>query len=1088
MGLEAKGQFYYGLRQTFGKNRVQYNEFDWVFYRFDRFDIYFYRGNDDLASQVARMTDENLPKIESFFDAALDERVQILVFNNLSDLKQSNVNSNNDEDYNTGGVTRISGRRLFVYFDGDMLHLEQQLRSGLAEVVMSNLIYGSFTQSIKNSTLLNLPEWYTEGLISFVGKPYSVELDTRLRDGILTERYKKINSLTQQDARFAGHSFWYYISQTYGSSVIKNIVYMSIVNRNIESGFSYILGKNIKEVTEGWWNFYEEMYKNPDGATEADEEEDDEFRKVPKGYVITRMETSPDGRYLVYVCQKFSEYKVYLYDLERGKKKRILKGGYKIAQNTDYSYPLLAWHPNSNILSMITEEKGFIFLNYYNLEKKELEKKKFFKFDKILSYRYNSDGKKFLMSAVKDGQSDIFIYTILNTKVEQLTNDSYNDLYPIFIQNDKRVVFSSNRVTDTVIKKEEANRFIRKSHDLFSMAAAEPKEDTTVIWRLTNTPNIDELNAENHEKGYFSFLTNRGGIQNSNIIKIDSSIAYIDTSTHYEYSFKEYVLTNSDRNILDMSVNPERDKTYSLVFKDRRYRILESEFKSGADLQLEPIRKPAAQSGTGEDGNKREKAFSSTREGNASLYYPGLKPEDYEVNIDDYRFENEEDIRKSGKKEKPEAKPVPVESLPQTVTQVGKPAEEEELIIPPKRNYFLSFYQDDFAVKFDNIFDNPQYQAFTGFVSSDLLNAGFNMQFKAGVMDLMHNYRIIGGVRTNFQPLSGTSLTPNAEFYVALVDYKNRLDKEYVYSRRSRVLFLAFNNYQRVITHEPTFKVSWPLSPVAAFRGSVGYRIDQTVKLSTDLSSADDPNIYQDYAVIRASYVYDNTRKLGLNLYAGLRYKIFTEYYHNLKTRPSGLHTAGIDLRHYTVLYRNLIWANRFAFGTSFGPEKLIYIMGGVDNSFSPRFEPTTPIATENNYIFQTLVTNMRGLFQNVRNGNSFALINSELRWPIFSFLSSRPIKSDFFKNFQIIGFGDVGTAWNGLSPYSRENAINNRTIDYGNLRIELDSQKEPIVGGIGVGARTRLFGYFVRFDAAWGIEDNIILSPLYTVSLSTDF
>ena len=193
-------------------------------------------------------------------------------------------------------------------------------------------------------------------------------------------------------------------------------------------------------------------------------------------------------------------------------------------------------------------------------------------------------------------------------------------------------------------------------------------------------------------------------------------------------------------------------------------------------------------------------------------------------------------------------------------------------------------------------------------------------------------------------------------------------------------------------------------------------------------------------------------------------------------------------IRKYIVIHRNLIWANRFAAGVSFGPQKLIYIMGGTDNAFNPKFEPTTPFATENNYIFQTLVTNMRGFYQNVRNGDKFAVINTELRWPIFSYFARNPIRSDFIKNFQIIGFTDVGTAWNGPSPYSEENVINTRTITRGDLQVVLDSQKEPIVAGVGFGLRSRLFGYFIRADWAWGIEDGIVLPREFYISLATDF
>ncbi len=1078
-------QFYYGLRQEFGKNRLQYTQFDWVFYRFERYDIYFYRGNDKLAAQVARFTDTELPRLESILDAPLDDRVQILVFNNLSDLKQSNVNSSSEEDYNTGGVTRISGRRLFLYFNGDYTDLNRQLRSGLTEVILSNLIYGKFTESIKNSTLLNLPEWYTEGLISYMGEPWNVEVDTKVRDGFLSGRYKRFNSLTGEDAVYAGHSMWYYLVQTYGRTVLKNVVYMAIVNRNIESGFLYVLGKDLDQINQGWVEFYEERYEKYKLEKEAEtgEEPLKQLLKAKKNHELIRLSGSPDGKYIAYVDQVFSEYKLYLYDVERERKKRILKEGYKIAQNSDKSYPILAWHPNSKILTFFTEEKGFTYINFYNLEKKELEKKPFFKFDKILSFQYAQDGKRLVLSATKNGQSDIFIYTILNTRVEQLTNDSYNDLYPSFFNGDSKVVWSSNRVTDTLKQQEQAIVFPYADHDLFAMPASEP-EDTVKIMRLTNSRGVEEIAAGVYAPGYISFLSNRSGTQNRHLIKIDSSIAYVDTSTHYAYTFTEYQLTKAKRNILDQSVSAENGQVYGIELRDKRYRILAREYLSPESLGLRPL-------STNRQNTAPPKAKTVVeRSGSKStypLYYPGPQYLTFEVDIEDYDFGKEGGSRPSRQDKARGSKPV--KALPDPVASNTVAASAEEpLTIPPKRNYFLSFFQDDFTVRFDNIFENPQYQRFTGFVSSDLLNSGFNMQFKAGVLDLMHDYQISAGMRTNFQPLAGTSITPNAEFWVGVGDYKDRLDKQYTYYRRSQVLFSELGQFQRIITNEITAKYSWPFSPVASVRGSVGYRNDKTVDLAREVFSLESEPVLTDYAILKLAYVYDNTRKLGLNLYAGTRYKIFTEYYRNLSISNSGLHTAGIDYRKYTIIHRNFIWANRFAAGTSFGQERLIYIMGGVDNVFVPRFEPTTPIAQDQNYVFQTLVTNMRGFFQNVRNGNNFAVINSELRLPVFSYLLNRPIKSDFIKNFQLIGFADVGTAWNGLSPYSSENAINTRVEDFGNLRIVLDSQKEPIIAGVGGGLRTRLFGYFLRLDYAWGIEDGLVLDPLLYFSISTDF
>jgi outer membrane translocation and assembly module TamA len=140
------------------------------------------------------------------------------------------------------------------------------------------------------------------------------------------------------------------------------------------------------------------------------------------------------------------------------------------------------------------------------------------------------------------------------------------------------------------------------------------------------------------------------------------------------------------------------------------------------------------------------------------------------------------------------------------------------------------------------------------------------------------------------------------------------------------------------------------------------------------------------------------------------------------------------------------------------------------------------------NYAYQTLATNMRGFNQNARNGNNFVVINSELRFPVFRYFYNRPIKSDFLTNFQLVTFGDVGLAWAGEDPFSDENSFYIRYIQDGSLWIKIREQKEPLIGGFGFGARTRLLGYFLRADVAWGVEDRDIHEAVFYLSLSLDF
>ena len=143
-------------------------------------------------------------------------------------------------------------------------------------------------------------------------------------------------------------------------------------------------------------------------------------------------------------------------------------------------------------------------------------------------------------------------------------------------------------------------------------------------------------------------------------------------------------------------------------------------------------------------------------------------------------------------------------------------------------------------------------------------------------------------------------------------------------------------------------------------------------------------------------------------------------------------------------------------------------------------FDNTIPVTPNVNYGFQTLATNMRGFSQNVRNGNNFALINSEIRWPFVRYFAGHPLRSNFLNSLQIVGFGDIGTAWSGKSPWSGNNGYDTQKITNGPVTVTLDSNRDPIVVGFGAGVRAQIFGYFVRADWAWGIDNGYILPTIF--------
>jgi outer membrane translocation and assembly module TamA len=90
----------------------------------------------------------------------------------------------------------------------------------------------------------------------------------------------------------------------------------------------------------------------------------------------------------------------------------------------------------------------------------------------------------------------------------------------------------------------------------------------------------------------------------------------------------------------------------------------------------------------------------------------------------------------------------------------------------------------------------------------------------------------------------------------------------------------------------------------------------------------------------------------------------------------------------------------------------------------------------------------------------------------------------------QLLLFGDLGTAWTGFTPYSEDNCLYTRYVANGPIIAKITRQVDPFVGGFGLGLRVSVFGYFLRFDYAWGVEDYKIYNRkgMFNFSIGLDF
>lgn len=1076
--FKLQAQFYNGLNMDFGKNRVQYQDFLWLYYKFPDFDTYFYLNGQELAQFTALYAEDQIQKLENRIESQMDKRIQFIIFNKLTDLKQSNIGLMTEESYNTGGITHIIGSKVFLYFDGNHVNFQEQIRAGIAEVLFNQMMFGgTFGQQVKSSTFFSLPKWYKTGAISYLSEDWNVDYDNHVRDGILSGRYKKVNNLEGMDAVYAGHSLWRYIAIKYGRAAVSNIIHMTSISNSIDKGFMYVLGMPFKMVVKEWSSFYQEQYaymmeneQNPETVLPV---------KFKADIVYGHPAVSPFGNKLAYTSNDMGKMKVYIYDFQKNKKKKILKRGVLIDTKTDYSYPLLAWHPTGKILAISLEDKGMPWLYLYNVEEKYFSKQIIYDVQKITDISYSDNGQQLVVSAIKNGQSDVFVFNIAASSFDRLTNDLYSELNPRFINNSSQIIFSSNRINDTLGREEENIIEVPTNFDLF---VYDYTNRSKILKRITDTPLADEKRPEPIGFNQIAYLSDESGIYNTYLATIDSTVSSVDTTIHYRYFVQSKAVTDYSRCIIDENISTHGGKMAMVYYEDNLWKIYTKktpDFQSAKALTLVDTKFMASLREEEEKKNPAPKVQQLTSDSTATAIVDEKAPA-AQIKRFSMVYADSEGNQFVGGKQSGNAQGQGGTGLPSLVNT--EPEKTPGAFTWPKRlNYRVEYYLNDVTSQVDFNYINYGYQPFTG-GGPIYLNPGFNLFFQIGLTDLMEDHRIIGGVRLNFTLI-------NNEYIFSYSNLKKRLDKEIVFHRNT-IEGYGLSGYSiiRVHTHELFYILSWPFNEALSLRGTASFRDDMYVTLATDQITLERPTYYRNWAIGIAQLIFDNTRNVGMNLYYGTRWKVFAEYHQLIDGEKTNVAVVGFDVRHYTKIHRTFIWANRIAGSSSFGSDNLIYYMGGVDNWLFPSYNYDTPIDYSQHYAYQTLATNMRGFNQNIRNGNNFFVINSELRFPLFQYFSKTPLSSSFLRNFQLVGFGDIGTAWTGVSPYSKENSLYTKYVYSGPLLISVEVQKEPIVGGFGFGARMHLLGYFLRGDMAWGVEDGKIGQPVYYLSLSLDF
>jgi Tol biopolymer transport system component len=1022
-------QFYNGSQQEYGKNTLQFDKkFSWKSQDFQGYQIYFYAEEEKLVDYVSQKIQAEIENLETQFDFIFSQELEFVLFKSFSDMRQSNIGSSREEVETIGKNSLLVGSKSLIYYQSSHAELDIQIKKMLAENMLNQMLYGEkWSDVLLANPLSNHPAWFINGFISFYGQPWNAALDSKMKDAFLTGRLDDFSILTDEDAILAGHAFWNYIQLMYGNDKLFQVVKMTEIAQHVDRSLRYVIGQNSQEILPEFGNYYKKIYLN-DLTSQSDISFEKLKFNLPKNHIYKNFAPSPDGNKMALVDFYEGKTTIWLYDLTTFDKTKIYQFGVKLNRLQDYALPLLAWNPSGKLLSFFHETKGYLNFAFYDLENKELNSKKMAQLDKVQAFDFAADGTKLILSGVKNGQTDLYLLTIAGNALEQITNDIWDEHDPSFGLNDEMIIFTSNRLNDTIFENIVNKKYENQLFDVFTLSLKKSKKvknKLLVCNRITNTPFENETKPKLLEKNLYSFLSDKSGTMNIFLAHEDSMILFVDSLIHYQYQTIAKPIYQFSTSIVDYQISDKNQQLFFQVFQNSRFKSYQT-------------------------------AFSREVVG--------------EVSISFFRKKELTLLESAWKKQ-------------QLLNEKLKDSLKIESTKPQVNLYETNFSKELVLIQVNNGFLNAAYQRFGG-AGSKFNNSPLSILFQSTMTDFFEDFKIRGAMRipTNF----------NAGEFLGILDVnKFKLDHEISIYRQSYSSINQNDYITKWTVNELKYKLILPITETFSWRNSIGYRNDKQVFLATDKSTLEMPKIRFNQLSLKTELILDNATFLELNTWKGWRAKVFGEAALIANKNEKWVFNFGLDIRNSKSFYKGITWVNRLAGAGSVGSAPIVYYLGGVDNwTIRPNisFDNNQALNTNQNYFFQTIATPLRGFIQNARNGNSFFVFNSEWRIPVFKVLSNHAVKNEFLRTFQWILFADAGCSWTGLTPFSSNNHFNTLSINSKPLEIQLFNSREPIVGGIGSGVRTKVFGYFIRFDLGWGIEDfQINKKPIGYFSIGYD-
>lgn len=434
--------------QFFGRNKIQYENFDWHVLNTPHFEIFFYPEEEELAARAAVIAEDAYLRLSRIFDHELETQVPFILYASPNDFQQTNI-SDGLIGEGTGGFSEPLRKRMVLPYPGDTEGFVHVINHELVHVFMFDIAYRSYKADSGRRRWFPVPLWFAEGMAEWFSSEWDNNADMWMRDATI---YDWVIPLDQIYGGYQvykeGQSAMRYIAATYGEDKVVELFKSLERNPSVDRALEQAIGLDTRGLSDEWMKALKREY----WPLYSDKQEPDQLARrmtdhwEERAYFFQQPSISPDGRFIAFFSDFEGLVDLFVMDAIDGVVLRKLITGYRSDRFLSlHSFDSsIGFSPDSEHIAFVAKSGRDEHLYVVRLHDGEIVHDIGLEMDIARSPSWAPDGERVVLSGNRSGQTDLYEVVVGTGEIRQLTDDFVDEHNPVWDSEGRRVLYSAH--------------------------------------------------------------------------------------------------------------------------------------------------------------------------------------------------------------------------------------------------------------------------------------------------------------------------------------------------------------------------------------------------------------------------------------------------------------------------------------------------------------------------------------------------------------------------------------------------------------------------------------------------------------------